>query len=171
MGTQDGRPGSYVTAATAAKERADQCRRRRAELHAGARVSEPDSAASANQHLARAVERAHSADRRLAYIVVMHQYNEARRRAGISPAEPAPVLPPRLEHQRVSTRPAAELIESIATSTAAVLDLWIAFAAEGCEVLYIDFDGCVDGASSKSERDRQVLTQSAGRPKFGRAEP
>ncbi|WP_460626366.1 hypothetical protein [Intrasporangium mesophilum] len=161
-----------MTAATAAKERADQCRRRSAELRAGAHVSGPDPAAGANQHLARAIERARIADRRLADIVEMHQYNQARRQAGLSPAEPAPSLPPRLDHESVTTGLAAELIDSVATGTAAVLDLWITFAEYGGEASYIEFDGYVNGALSMSDHDRQVLSQVCWEDaKFGRAGP
>jgi hypothetical protein len=165
VGTRDGHTAAFRTAATAARERAEQCRRRRAELLTGACLSGPDRVAlanerlaRANEHLERAIERAHAAEGLRADVVGTHQFNQVLLRAGVSPVGGRPHLPPRLDHASVATPLAAGLLQSISSGSATVLELWITFSGYGGEASYIEFEGYVNGAWSMSAPDRQLLS-------------
>ncbi|MGW5241755.1 hypothetical protein ACWEOW_22710 [Monashia sp. NPDC004114] len=159
MGSHTGDTGALGPAATAAGERAVECRNRLAEFEDGTVVSRFEHVTRANQRLAEAIQRARAAEKRLGNLQVRTQVHQALRRAGLPSVNQPPALPARLVPASAVTPLAHDLLDWVSEGSVGVHDLWLAFLAYSGEVSFMEFDAYLHGAWSMSERDRQVLDQ------------
>jgi len=159
MGSLPDDVGAWTRAATAANQRAQECRRRVDDLVSGDGWSSGDDVARARDRLERARERAEAAERHLDEVLRTHQERQTLRRAGYPLPCVPPALPARLDEQSAVTPLAAQLLGSLQSGAVPVPELWHTFIGYGGEAPLLEFDAFLHGAWSMSAHDLHVLEQ------------